>query len=66
MIFQIKIGLNYFSAEKNKDLRIILAANFESLEDTVKDRINHTSLDFFPRVSAWLYRYCLDKNYNSF
>lgn len=39
--------MDYFSAEKNKDFRIILAANFESLADTVKDRINHTSLDFF-------------------
>lgn len=39
--------MDYFSAEKNKDFRIILAANFESLGDTVKDRINHTSLDFF-------------------
>ena len=36
-----KLGLDYCFVDKNKDVRIFLAANTESLAGSVKGNINH-------------------------
>ena len=43
---QLKLGLDYFVG-KNKDLRRFLAANMESLADSIKSNIHHKNLEHF-------------------
>ena len=44
---QLKLGLDYCFVDKNKDVRRFLAANMESLADSVKDNIDHKNLEHF-------------------
>ena len=44
---QLKLGLDYCFVDKNKDVRRFLAANMESLADSVKDNIDHKNLKHF-------------------
>ena len=42
-----KLGLDYCFVDNNKDFRIFLAANMESLADSVKGNIDHKNLEHF-------------------
>ena len=44
---QLKLGLDYCFVDKNKDVRRFLAANMESLADSVKGNIDHKNLEHF-------------------
>ena len=44
---QLKLGLDYCFVDKNKDVRRFLAANMESLADSVKGIIDHKNLEHF-------------------
>ena len=44
---QLKLGLDYCFVDKNKDVRRSLAANMESLADSVKDNIDYNDLEHF-------------------
>ena len=44
---QLKLGLDYCFADKNKDVQRFLAANMESLADRVKGNIDHKNLEHF-------------------
>ena len=44
---QLKLGLDYCFVDKNKDVGRFLAANMESLADSVKDNIDHKNLEHF-------------------
>ena len=44
---QLKLSLDYCFADKNKDVWKFLAANMESLADSVKGNINHKDLEPF-------------------
>ena len=50
---QLKLGLNYCFVDKNKDVQRFLAANMESLADSIKGNIDHKN---FLWISMWLYR----------
>ena len=43
---QLKLGLEYF-VDKNKDIWRFLAANMESLAESIKGNINHKNLEHF-------------------
>ena len=43
----MKLGLDYCFSGKNKDVRRFLAANMESLADSVKDNVDHKNLEHF-------------------
>ena len=44
---QLKLGLDYCFVDKNRDIWRFLAANMESLADSVKGNINHKNLEHF-------------------
>ena len=44
---QLKFGLDYCFVDKNKDIWRFLAANMESLADSVKGNIDHKNLEHF-------------------
>ena len=44
---QLKLGLDYCFVDKNKDVQRFLAANMESLADSVKGNIDHEDLEHF-------------------
>ena len=44
---QLKLGLDYCFIDKNKDIQRFLAANMESLADSVKYNIDHKNLEYF-------------------
>ena len=44
---QLKLGLHYCFVDKNKDFQRFLAANIESLADSIKRNINHKNLEHF-------------------
>ena len=43
----LKLGFDYCFVDKNKDVRGFLAANMESLVDSVKGNIDHKNLEHF-------------------
>ena len=43
----LKLGLNYCFVDKNKDVQRFLAANMESLADSIKGNIDHKNLEHF-------------------
>ena len=44
---QLKLGLDYCFVNKDKDVQRFLAANMESLADSVKGNIDHKNLEHF-------------------
>ena len=44
---QLKLGLDYCFVDKNKDVQRFLAANMESLADSIKGNTDHKNLEHF-------------------
>ena len=44
---QLKLGLDYCFVDKNKDVQRFLAANMESLTDSIRGNIDHKNLEHF-------------------
>ena len=53
---QLKLGLDYCFVDKNKDVRRFLAANMESLADSVKGNIDHQNLEHFHILLLLVYK----------